>query len=151
VEKLADGSVVQTALAEAAQWMQQAAQELARTQPGPAQTAQQEALAQIRLLLEALSPETSLTTLPKEVPAERRPSAGAGARTLVSAAELKLLRLWQQSVHQRTLAFHQTFGDAPPDRPEVRAQYESLRQAQARLAQMVEQILRSASSENPKP
>jgi len=152
-EKLAEQAVLQMALADTAHHMLQAAQQLAHNQTGPAaQQAQQEALSQLRLLMEALGQEGAAIPLAKPAASPSgQPPSPSGARKLVSAAELKLLRLWQQAIHQQTVQFHQTFGDRPPDRPDVEAQYQALRQAQARLAQMVQQILQSDSSEEKKP
>lgn len=147
-QKLADLSVLQMALEELAHCMDRAAQQLAQAQTGPdVQQAQQEALARLQLVLEALREEPLSIPLPKETPPSGKSPSGATPRTVVSAAELKLLRLWQQSLHVRTQTFYKTFGDKPPDRPEVRSQYESLRREQAQLAQMVEQILRAASTQ----
>ena len=153
MEKLTDASVVQMALEETARWMQRAAQQLAQNQSGSAaQQAQQEALAQLRLLLESLGQDAAPIPLPKQTASTGpQPPNSSEPRKVVSAAELRLLRLWQQSVHERTLAFHQTFGDHPPDQPEVRSQYEALRQTQARLAHMIEQILRPPSAQEAKP
>ncbi len=152
-EKLTGLPVFQMALAEAASWMQQAAQQLAQSQTGPAaQQAQQEALAQIRLLQEALQEEISALALTKPIPAQnQQPASSSSTQKVVSTAELKLLRLWQHSIHQRTVALYQTFGDQPSDRPEAKAQYQALRQAQARLAQMVQQILQPTSSQEQRP
>ncbi|MCS7304813.1 MAG: hypothetical protein NZ602_06875 [Thermoguttaceae bacterium] len=151
-EKLGQQEVLQMVLQEAAHWMQQAAQQLAQGQTGPpVQQAQQEALAQIRLLQQALGEEMSEAMLAKPLPAPSPPPASTSPRKMISAAELRVLRLWQESIHERTVQFHRTFGDQPPDRPEVQAQFQALRQTQARLAQMVEQILRSGMAEENKP
>jgi hypothetical protein len=129
--KLTAAEVFGLALAQASRNMARAAQELDRGQPGPAaQRAEQDAVAALARLLEALAPS-------KPKPDGEEPNAGdgqqtgQGKRSAASIAELKLLKLMQQDLNAR----YQRLREAERT-PQSAAEMTELAIEQGRLAEM---------------
>lgn len=123
----------------------------------PAQSAQREALGRLGRLLESLRPappgqpgEAKPGPAPDAPaatpPATQPPASGASLRRL---AELKLLRLIQEDLRQRTAELDQAVqaGTIAPD--EARRQYHDISQQQGRLAELLLAIGASGAEEDP--
>ncbi|NQT11422.1 MAG: hypothetical protein HQ582_01650 [Planctomycetes bacterium] len=148
--KLVGANVFNLALSGAASDMGRAAAGLGRRDTGPpTQRAEENALRRLGQLLEALKPEE-----PDEEPdddgsgqgggkgAQRPP--GSGLQTLV---ELKLLKLMQQEVNQRTQTLEAAFGQADSLTDEGRREYDQLGEEQGRLADLLWDLI--APQEGP--
>jgi hypothetical protein len=147
-ENLAAALAFHLALSGGGREMGRAAALLERRQTGPpTQQTEQNALARLQLILEALKPETM----------ESQPSgAGSGAGgqpqqtpgPLQTFAELKLLKLLQQEINRRTRQLQETVErDEQPSEPQ-RQRCVLLAEEQGRLAELVLQSL-SAVDDNP--
>lgn len=145
------------ALAGAEQAMSQAAAWLERGRvDDPAQSAQHEALAWLGRLLEALRPP--LPSPPGEAKPGSPPGAPAGAKpgtqsaasgaSLRRLAELKLLRLLQADLKQRTAELDHAVQTGKIPIGEARHQYHQISQQQGRLAEL---LLAAGSSEAEQP
>jgi len=141
-QKLVGADVVNLALSGAAREMGRAAALLDRRQTGPpTQQAEQNALRRLGQLLEALKPEEPEETEDDENAGAgqggqqgSQPPPGSGVQTLV---ELKLLKLLQQEINQRTQELEQTFGRADRLPDEARREYIQLSDEQGRLAELL--------------
>ncbi len=123
----------------------------------PAQSAQHEALVRLGRLLEALRPAppgqaggakpAGTPDAPAGTPpGSRSPASGDALRRL---AELKLLRLLQEDLKQRTAELDHAVqaGKIPPD--EARRQYHDISQQQGRLAELLLAVGSSEAEEPP--
>lgn len=155
-EKLAGADVFNLALSGAAREMGRAAALLDRHQTGaPTQQAEQNALRRLGQLLEALKPEE-----PEEPDDDEnagagqggqqgsQPPPGSGVQTLV---ELKLLKLLQQEINQRTQALEQTFGQAESLPDENRREYVQLSEEQGRLAELLLDLIQPQANPEDVP
>jgi hypothetical protein len=154
-EKLVGADVLNLALSGAARQMRRAADLLQRRETGaPTQQAEQNALQRLGQLLEALQPEE-----PEEPEDDQGAGGGqggqgseqppgSGVQTLV---ELKLLRLLQEEINQRTRALEATFGDADSLTDEARREYAQLSEEQGRLAELLLDLIQPQEDPEDNP
>jgi len=141
------------ALETAGDRMAQAAGLLGRRETGAAaQTRQRDALARLDLVLESLKPQ------PPEP--EEKSSGGGGSGKgpsgapsggIPPVAQLTLLRLLQQDLNERTIAWQHEFAGKPTLSPDARQRYEQLSREQDRLADLVLQCLQAEQEEGDEP
>ncbi len=124
----------------------------------PARSAQQEALARLRRVLEALGPEgpgqpaQAKPAAPRDAPASTPPatSRSASGVALRRLAEIKLLKLLQEDLNRQTAELDQAVqaGQLPPH--EARRRYHEISQQQGRLAELLLAI-GAPDGEEPEP
>jgi myosin heavy subunit len=127
--------------------MGRAAGLLERRETGSAtQQAEQSALSRLAMVLEALKPET---------PAKQGDGAGPGPKPggpqgqpggVQTLAELKLLKLMQDALNQRTLDLHKEVADREPTEAQKR-QYAEISAEQGRLADLAMRMI--STRQNP--
>jgi len=139
--QLAGAAGFQLALSGAGSDMGRAAKLLAERQTGiPTQQAEQEALRRLDLILKALEPDAPE---PKGGNGGNGPGGNKGqCGGVQTMAELKLLRLLQQDVNDRTRQLHQALAAQEDFNEDQHRQFKALAEEQGRLAQLVLQMLR---------
>ena len=151
-EKFAGSAAFNFALSGAAREMSRAAALLARRDTGPdTQTAEQNALARLQLLLKAVEPEE-----PKDDDSNNA-GGGAGdgqgempAGAVQTLAEIKLLKLMQEEINLRTTQFPE---DVKPEdlSPQQRREYNTVSEDQGRLAELILQLLGTQANPEDDP
>ncbi|NQT37388.1 MAG: hypothetical protein HQ581_07870 [Planctomycetes bacterium] len=140
-DKLLAAKVIHLALTGAADEMADAAVRLTGGEVGrDTQSAQQNALNRIAMILDAVAPED-----PGDDGGEGPDRAGAGpagpegeaAEGVQTLAELKLIRLLQEDVYLRTQAIQKITGGRVPSSDTLKTRYVALSADQRRLAQLV--------------
>jgi hypothetical protein len=150
-EQIASAPVFQLALQSAAEQMMQAANLLLRRITGDqTQRAAEHALTRLTQLQAALAED------PKSSGESQNSQDGnAGAQPqlppgqLPILAELKLLKVMQEDVYQRTVQLRESLGERPPNQAEAR-QLQSLASEQGRIAELVGELTARADA-MPKP
>ncbi len=143
-DKLAGAEIFQRTLARSADKMKAAADRLARRETGDAtQRAEQEALARLKLLSEALAPGKPAAGA-GQAPGGAGEGGGNQGGGLTSLAELKLLKLLQADLNQRTdenrAAIDQAIRQNQDTGP-LQQQRAQLAQEQGELADIMFQML----------
>jgi hypothetical protein len=137
-ENLAAAGAFHLALSAAARDMGAAADLLDNRDTGAAaQQFERSALARLALLIEALKPEKK----PDENDEPPPKPDGQTQRGVQSLAELKLLRLLQQQVNDRTRQLQETVVKAGSVNEEQRRQYQELAAEQERLVELVDTMI----------
>ncbi len=148
-QQLAGAGAFHLALSAAGDEMGRAAEGLEQRQTGAAtQQAEQNALARLALVLEALQPDK-----PASPPADGSSGGGTPGNQgapggVQNVAELKLLKLLEQEVHLRTRQLQEAAGLGKPLGDAQRRELEALGQQQGRLADLLMQLLKPAA-QNP--
>lgn len=141
---LASAEVFQLVLAAAASEMRRAGALLDRRQTDtPTQQAEQNALARLGQLLDALKPDP-----PEEHPGDSGAGRGQGNKNQPSQgqairnfAQLKLLRLLQEDVNRRTRELDKRPTTTTSPDPEIRRQYAEISEEQGRLATLLMSLI----------
>ncbi len=142
--ELAGAGAFRLALEGIAGDMAAAAERLARQDTGSAtRRAQQGAVDRLAQLREALKPEEPEAPDGQGGSSEGPAPAVQGARTggVQTLAELKLLKLMQASINDRTQSLEQAFGEGAKTDGAARREYRRLSEEQGRLARLVVEML----------
>ncbi|MGA2031544.1 MAG: hypothetical protein ABSG68_04755 [Thermoguttaceae bacterium] len=151
-EQLAAAPAFHNMLSAAAARMERAAALLDGHATGPdTQQAQQQAIARLAMLLEALKPDTPAAK-PGD-PQQGGAGQGGGGQpgTPLSLAELKLLKLMQEDINARTRQLQEQIGAAKELTARQLREYNELSDEQGRLADMVLQLLKPAPNPEDRP
>ena len=151
--RLEAARVFHEALKGAVDQMQTASVLLARGQTGPAtQEAQQQAQTRLAQVLQALKPQPQQGSTPQEQQAGAGQGGQGGQRQgrgpVAAVAQLRLLKLWQESLNARTEELRQRLERQKQWTPELQRQLLLLQQEQGRLAAL---LLELAASDDQAP
>jgi hypothetical protein len=148
-EKLAGASAFRLALSGAADDMQRAANLLDQRQLGePTQRAEQSALVRLEQLLSALQPEEPRPASGQPGSQDGQPGGGDSRKSarLPPASELKLLKLMQEDINQRTRKLEEVYGGSTSLAEEARQEYASLSRQQEGLSAILVQLIAAAEA-----
>jgi hypothetical protein len=150
-EAMLELGVVRTALAMAAREMATAATGLAGRNTGPdTQRAGRAALVRLRMVLEALGDQPA-----PDADSQATDAAGASGEggesqageepNAIDVAELRLLKLMQLDLRERTAAAEAALAASGEQRPKAEAEYAELAVEQSQMATLVSQLLDQAA------
>ena len=140
------GPVARVAIGGAVAQMRQAAALLAERDTGArVQTAQRDALSRLTLLLKCWEPDKP--TGQSEASGGQGGKAGETPDSPLDAAEIKLLKLLQETINART----QALAKGPSDMDRALEEYHSLEEEQGRLAALLVELLRQSDGTGKAP
>ncbi len=139
--RLQAAKVFHQALQGAVDQMETAAVLLARRRTDAATTeAQQQALTRLAQVLQALKPQQPDGPQGQQAPSgggAGQPGRSGGRGPVAVLAQLRLLKLWQESLNARTEELHRRLARQNRWTPELQRQLQLLQQEQGRLAQLL--------------
>ncbi len=147
--KLEAARVFHQALQGAVDQMQTASVLLARGQTGPAtQEAQQQAQTRLAQVLQALKPSSNEGGTNSQQPGQAQGSPAGNRLPVAALAQIRLLKLWQESLNARTEELRRRLERQNQWTPELQRQLLLLQQEQGRLASL---LLELAASDDQAP